>query len=126
MRPANLKIGFETTSIFTFDRNRFSKKDFIARSITDREFPMPDNNQSENQVVEIRDEVTTPREKQIQIVNEVFPTTSTSDKIVENHFISRHELKGYPKAAARKKLRTKGPSFQLILPKKIYWKEKIG
>lgn len=43
---------------------------------------MPDNSQSENQhAADIRGEVTPHREKQIENVKEVFPTTGTSDKI---------------------------------------------
>ncbi|XP_025407040.1 uncharacterized protein LOC112680989 [Sipha flava] len=83
MTPSNIKSGFKSTGIFPYDKFIFNDDDFLVSSVTDRQ---------ESQQVSTDNNSTSP-----SLVN-ISPTEASTSKT----FVSPEDLRGYPKAEARK------------------------
>ncbi|XP_041355386.1 uncharacterized protein LOC121373010 [Gigantopelta aegis] len=98
--PTNVIADFKVSGIWPFDRHMFKDEEFLPASVTDRDAPVPQDENSHDETD--RAEQTEDLDHRTPIKETDNPTPGTSG------FISPVDILGYPKAPERKSTSNRG------------------
>lgn len=118
--PANIIAGFKRSGIVPLNENVFTDADFLPSQVSDRPLEVNANNQEIPQIIE---ENINKRIVSISQAEELGRPTSDNERSYEvvgpsketkASYVSPLEIRGFPKAGARKKTRRRQPGKSMI------------